>query len=383
MFIDVYGGMGPQKELTFEHWARVHLSMFHGGSTGALALLKAPSVPGQWNCCPESVKEQKMEISSEDLVRGALDGSVRAVARLISMVEKGHVDVEMLLAELFPYTGKAIVLGVSGPPGSGKSTLVDKLAMEYSQKGKKVGVIAVDPSSPFTGGAFLGDRFRMSKAAADARIFIRSLGARGQVGGLSREVRDIIMILDAVGNEVVIVETIGTGQDEVDIRTVADTTVIVQAPGLGDYIQTLKAGMMEIGDVYVVNKAESPEADNLYSDIRTAVEISNHGDGWIPPVVKTIANRGDGVTDCVEAIERHLEFLRNENRHEERRKERVRTQLLEMIKEKLMRKANESVLANGRFEEVIRQVMKREVEPYVYVNEMVELITGSGVTKEG
>jgi LAO/AO transport system kinase len=298
------------------------------------------------------------------------------------MVENNHADAEKLLAELFPRTGNAVVIGVSGPLGSGKSTLVDKLAVEYSQKNKRIGIIAVDPSSPFTGGAFLGDRFRMSKAAADAHIFIRSLGARGQVGGLSRAVRDVIRILDAVGNDVVIVETLGTGQDEVDIRTVADTTVIVQAPGLGDYIQTLKAGMMEIGDVYVVNKAETAEADNLYSNIRTALEMSCHPDGWIPPVVKTVANRGAGVSDCVAAIERHLEFLGNENRHEERRKERVRTELLEMIKEKLMRKANESVLANGRFDEVIGQIVKREVEPYAYVNEIVDLITGLSVTKK-
>lgn len=322
-----------------------------------------------------------MEMSSTDLVKAALNGSVRAVARLISMVENGHADAEQVLAELFSRTGKAVIIGVSGPLGSGKSTLVDKLAVEYSQKGKKVGVIAVDPSSPFTGGAFLGDRFRMSKAAADAQIFIRSLGARGHLGGLSRAVRDVIRILDAVGNEVVIVETLGTGQDEVDIRTVADTTIIVQAPGLGDYIQTLKAGMMEIGDVYVVNKAESAEADNLYANIRTAVEMSNHPDGWIPPVVKTIANRGDGVTDCLEAVERHLEFLGCANRHEERRKERVRAELLEMIKEKLMHRTNESVLADGSFDEVIRQVVRREVEPYAYVNQVVALITGSGTGK--
>ncbi len=323
-----------------------------------------------------------MEASSTDLVKAALGGSVRAVARLISMVENNHADAEQLLGELFPRTGKAVVIGVSGPLGSGKSTLVDKLALEYAQRNQKIGIIAVDPSSPFTGGAFLGDRFRMSKAAADARIFIRSLGARGQVGGLSRAVRDVIRILDAVGNDVVIVETLGTGQDEVDIRTVADTTIIVQAPGLGDYIQTLKAGMMEIGDVYVVNKAESAEADNLYSNIRTALEMSNHPEGWVPPVVKTVANRGDGVGDCMEAIDRHLAFLGNENRHEERRKERVRTELLEMIKEKLMRKANESVLANGRFDEVIGQIVKREVEPYAYVNEIVGLITSSVVTKK-
>jgi len=323
-----------------------------------------------------------MEMSSADLVKAALSGSVRAVARLISMAENGHADAEEVLAELFPRTGKAVIIGVSGPLGSGKSTLVDKLAMEYSQKGKKVGVIAVDPSSPFTGGAFLGDRFRMSKAAADSQIFIRSLGARGQVGGLSRAVRDVIRILDAVGNDVVIVETLGTGQDEVDIRTVADTTIIVQAPGLGDYIQTLKAGMMEIGDVYVVNKAESAEADNLFANILTAIEMSNHPEGWIPPVVKTVANRGDGVNDCLEAIEKHLEFLGSGNRHEERRKERVRTELLEMIKEKLMRRANESVLMNGRFDDVVRRIAKREVEPYTYVNEVVALITGSGATKK-
>lgn len=322
-----------------------------------------------------------MEMSSADLVKAALSGSARAIGRLISMVENSHADAEKVVAELFPLTGKAVVIGVSGPLGSGKSTLVDKLAVEYSQKNKKIGIIAVDPSSPFTGGAFLGDRFRMSKAAADARIFIRSLGARGQVGGLSRAVRDVIRILDAVGNDVVIVETLGTGQDEVDIRTVADTTIIVQAPGLGDYIQTLKAGMMEIGDVYVVNKSESAEADNLYSNIRTALEMSNHPEGWVPPVVKTIANRGEGVGDCLEAIERHQEFLANENRHEERRKERVRTELLEIIKEKLMRKANESVLANGRLDKVVGQIVKREVEPYAYVNEIVDLITGSAVPK--
>ena len=322
-----------------------------------------------------------MEISSADLVKGALSGSIRSIARLISMVENRHPDAETALGELYSRTGKAFVIGVSGPLGSGKSTLVDSLAKEYSQRNKKVGIIAVDPSSPFTGGAFLGDRFRMTKAAADENIFIRSLGARGQVGGLSRAVGDIIRILDAVGNHVIIVETLGTGQDEVDIRNVADTTLIVQAPGLGDYIQTLKAGMMEIGDIYVVNKAESFEADNLYGNIRTAIEMSNHPDGWIPPVVKTVATRGEGISDCLEAIDKHMEFLGMENRHEERRKERVRTEVLEMIKEKLTRKANELVLTNGNFDEVIRQIAKRETEPYTYVNEIVDLITVSSGKK--
>jgi LAO/AO transport system kinase len=241
----------------------------------------------------------------DELVAEVLQGSVRAMARLITLVENEDSRALQLMGAIYPNTGNAYVLGITGSPGTGKSTLTDKITTILREREQTVGVIAVDPSSPFTGGALLGDRIRMQRSSGDAEVFIRSMATRGNLGGLARTTADVVKIMDAFGKDWVIVETVGVGQDEVEIAKTADTTIVVLAPGLGDTIQSMKAGVMEIADLYVVNKADRSGADQLVSEVNVRVEQDSQikNSVWKPPVVKTIAVENQGTDTLVEAIE--------------------------------------------------------------------------------
>src|SRR5579863_6537442 len=258
-------------------------------------------------------------------------GDTRAISRAITAIENSDSRAEDLLRELFPYTGRAYLIGVTGAPGTGKSTLVDKLAAYYRAQGKTVGIIAVDPTSPYTGGAVLGDRIRMQGHATDSGIFIRSMATRGFFGGLARATSDVALVLDAAGKRIVIIETVGVGQDEIDIVRLADCTLVLVVPGLGDDVQNMKAGLMEVADIFVLNKAEREGAEHLEQQLHAMLELApshNDGRGWTPPVIRTTATEGEGVAEIAHAIEKFHE--RGERSGEQRAK------ILEYWKQRLV-----------------------------------------------
>lgn len=312
----------------------------------------------------------------EDLVAEVLQGSVRAMARLITLVENEDSRALQIMGAIYPYTGKAYVLGITGSPGTGKSTLTDKITTILREREQTVGVIAVDPSSPFTGGALLGDRIRMQRSSGDAEVFIRSMATRGNLGGLARTTADVVKIMDAFGKDWVIVETVGVGQDEVEIAKTADTTIVVLAPGLGDTIQSMKAGVMEIADLYVVNKADRLGADELLSEINVRVEqdFQIKKSAWQAPVLKTIAVENQGTESLVEAIERHRSFLRESGKLRKNRREKTRQETLALLKDEISRNVLEKVLGNGRFDALIDDIVAHKKDPYTSVQEIVRTI---------
>ncbi|HVL48458.1 MAG TPA: methylmalonyl Co-A mutase-associated GTPase MeaB [Candidatus Thermoplasmatota archaeon] len=302
-------------------------------------------------------------MSAADLAERLLAGDRLAVARAISLAEDRDPAGREILKRVYARTGRAHVVGVTGPPGSGKSTLVDQLVGVYRKAGATVGVVAVDPTSPFTGGALLGDRVRMQSRATDPGVFIRSMGSRGHLGGLARAAVDAVRILDASGKDVVIVETVGVGQGEVDVVRLADSVIVVAVPGLGDEIQNIKAGLMEIADLFVVNKADREDADKTVAELATWLEIGMTA-GWNAPVVKTVASRGEGVADLVKAIAEHRAWLDGEGRLESRRAEQGQHELLEALKERV-----ETMVLGGRdgkraFADLARAIARRETDPY-------------------
>lgn len=312
----------------------------------------------------------------QNLVTEVLQGSVRAMARLITLIENEDPEAFKLLGALYPHTGKAHVLGITGSPGTGKSTLTDKITAKLRQRDKTVGVIAVDPSSPFTGGALLGDRIRMQRSATDPGVFIRSMATRGNLGGLARASADVIKIMDAFGKDCVVVETVGVGQDEVDIARTADTTVVVLAPGLGDTIQSMKAGVMEIADLYVINKADRAGADELVTEVTLRVEQDAQIKGlpWQAPVLKTVAVEDLGTGALIEAIEKHRGFLHESGKLERHRREKTRQETLSLMKEEISRIILEKFLGNGRFEALVDEIVSHEKDPYTSVQEIVQTI---------
>src|SRR5579863_7375183 len=236
-----------------------------------------------------------------------LAGDPRAIARAATEIENRSATAESLLKQLFPHTGKATVLGITGAPGAGKSTLANQLVHEFRREGKLVGVLAVDPSSPYTGGAVLGDRIRMLSHHADSGVFIRSMATRGHLGGLAAATTDMALLLDAAGKEVILIETVGVGQDEVEIARLADATVLVLVPGMGDDVQAIKAGIMEIADVFVINKSDQPGADRLEREILALQSLSTRRDGWVPPIVRAVATDGQGISETLTAIRSFLD----------------------------------------------------------------------------
>jgi LAO/AO transport system kinase len=290
-------------------------------------------------------------------------GDVRSVARAISLIEDEADSAAALVRDIFPHTGRTYLVGVTGPPGAGKSTLVDRLTTETRKAGETVGVIAVDPTSPFTGGAILGDRVRMQAHTADEGVFIRSMATRGHMGGLARATSDAALVLDAAGKSVVIIETVGVGQDEVDIVRTADISIVVLVPGTGDDVQALKAGIMEIADIYVVNKCDRDGADRMVTSIESNLALQHFGDGqWRPPIVKTEATTGKGVPELwqtVGAFRAHSEGARAK-----RLKARNEFRLRDLLTHRFMEHVEHSLLASGEFEALVERIAKRELDPY-------------------
>jgi GTPase len=297
-----------------------------------------------------------------DIVDGVLAGRVREIGRALSAVERAGGAPE-ILRDLYPKTGSARIVGITGPPGAGKSTLVQRLAQAYRRRGSTIAVVAVDPSSPFTGGAILGDRIRMSEIFTDPGVFIRSMATRGALGGLARATGDAVDVLDAAGFDLVLVETVGVGQDEVDIVKTADTTVVVLVPGLGDDIQAIKAGILEIADVFLVNKADREGADRTAAEIATMLDFTPHRP-WRPPIVRTIAPRGEGVEETVGAIDAHGEFLGSAGEGLRRRTRRVRARLLQLLEERFRRAVESGAGRPEGLEEAVADVLERREDPY-------------------
>jgi LAO/AO transport system kinase len=306
-----------------------------------------------------------------ELVEQLLDGNRRACARLISLVENDDPQAQEALKELYPHTGHAHVIGVTGPPGAGKSSLVDKLTQIYRCQQRTVGIIAVDPSSPFTGGALLGDRIRMQERATDSGVFIRSMGTRGHMGGLSICTKDAIKILDAFGKDIIIVETVGTGQDEVDIIKAADTVLVVTMPSLGDDIQAIKAGILEIGDIFVVNKSDLEFAEKAVLELEMMLDFGEKRP-WKPPVIKTIAHTGEGIDALVAAIDSHITFLKDNGLLEENRRMKVKMELLEVLNQCITKQILEKIEPSKEFDSLIDSITQREMDYYTAVEKLLD-----------
>jgi LAO/AO transport system kinase len=304
-----------------------------------------------------------------DLADRLLAGDRRALARLMTLVESGHPEGLAALQRLYPQTGRAHVVGITGPPGSGKSTLVRELAKEARGRGRTVGVVAVDPSSPFTGGALLGDRIRMQELHADPGVFVRSMATRGALGGLARSTRGIVELLDAFGMDLVLVETVGVGQDEVEIARTADSTVVVGVPGLGDDVQTLKAGVLEIADVLVVNKADRDEAGRLATELRVMLSLGPARE-WDVPVLLTVATTGRGVPALLDALDRHRRYLEDSGRWHERRAEAARRQVRAIVEERVRARLDALFASNG-WAEQLERVAERSADPYTLAEQIL------------
>jgi len=298
----------------------------------------------------------------QEIARGVLVGDRRSIARAITTIEDNTPKAQELIASIYPYTGNAHIIGLTGPPGSGKSTLIDKILREYRRKDKTVGVIAVDPTSPFTGGAFLGDRIRMQELSTDQGVFIRSMATRNYLGGIAKATKNAAKVLDAAGKDVVIVETVGAGQSEVEIIKVAQTTVVIFAPGLGDEIQAIKAGIMEIADIFVVNKADRANANKAVMDIQAMLQLNNKERTWKPSVLKTTALTGEGVPQLIEKIGEHRLFLET-GLERKRSREKAGAELVEAIKEKVASSIIEELKSEGKLEEFLQKILEKKMDP--------------------
>jgi len=299
------------------------------------------------------------------------NGDPRSVARAITRVENGSTGAAELMKAVFPKTGNATIIGITGAPGAGKSSLVDKLALHYKEKGEKIGIVCVDPSSPFSGGAILGDRIRMATLGLDKNVFIRSMATRGNLGGLSRATVDAVAILDAAGFDKVIVETVGVGQDEVEIVKTADVSAVVLVPGMGDDIQAIKAGIMEIGDVFVINKADREGVLRTQKELEALLNLAHRPDMWNPPIVKTIATESKGIEDLSLAISSYLEFQRSGTQNKERRTAIARWRLTEILQERLLSDLLSNNGTGEKLEELSARIADKTIDPYSAVEELL------------
>jgi LAO/AO transport system kinase len=302
-------------------------------------------------------------------------GDPRAVARAISTVEDRRPGSSELLKALFPYTGQARILGLTGSPGAGKSTLVDQLAKHYRKQNQSVGIIAVDPTSPYSGGAILGDRIRMQDHFGDSGIYIRSMATRGSLGGLARATADVSAVLDASGRDLIMVETVGVGQDEVDIVRLADITVVILVPGMGDDVQTIKAGIMEIADIFVINKSDREGAERVEREIRAMQALAAREDNWTPPIIKTVASDGQGIAELAEAISQYESYLKKENLLLKRNVENWRERLVEMLRDAMLEKARAEI-TDGEMGRYAAEIAEHKRDPYSLIEKIVSRVAG-------
>jgi LAO/AO transport system kinase len=309
------------------------------------------------------------------IIDGIRAGRYRALGQAISLVESHNPAAVKLLAELYPSTGKSRILGITGSPGAGKSTLVAAMAKYYRAQDKRVGIIAVDPTSPFTGGAILGDRIRMADLYTDRGVFIRSMATRGFLGGLAKATNDVIDILDAAGFDVVLVETVGVGQDEVEIVRTVQTNLVVLVPGMGDDIQAIKAGIMEIGDIFVVNKADRPGADKTVTEVTMMMSlVEEHGD-YVPPIVKTVASKQQGIQELDDAIVKHLEYLSASGELDRRNRDRVRIRIETQLKESFMDRLIGKTIGREQYEELLEDVLRKRNNPHDAAESVLDKVT--------
>jgi LAO/AO transport system kinase len=299
-------------------------------------------------------------------------GDVRAISRAITAIENHSAEAEELLRDLFPHTGKAYLTGVTGAPGTGKSTLVDRLAAYHRKREDRVGVIAVDPTSPYSGGAILGDRIRMQGHASDTGIFIRSMATRGFLGGLARSTAEVALLLDAAGKRQVLIETVGVGQDEIDIVRLADCVLVVLVPGLGDDIQNMKAGLMEIGDIFVLNKADREGADRLEEQLHAMLSLVMPRDGWHPPVIRTVATENKGIEELATTVEKFRKHFESSGQRRQKHIELWQNRLIEMLESRLLEKVLGGKEGEARLRALAVEVAERKKDPFTAVSEILK-----------
>lgn len=310
-----------------------------------------------------------------DLPQGFWSRELRSLARVISLVENEMPDKDEILRKLYQHTGRSYILGFTGSPGAGKSSLVDSVIREIRKRNQTVGVIAVDPSSPFSGGAFLGDRIRMNEHALDEGVFVRSMATRGSLGGLAKTSKEVVKVMDAFGMDWIIIETVGVGQSELDIMYIADTTVVVLTPGAGDSIQSMKAGIMEIADVFAINKCDMPGSDTLSLEVNLMLDMQDDHIKWRPPVIKTATiNKGVGIDELMGAMETHRGYLNEKGFFTARRKERTRNETLDIVNYQWQRMVRQQVDRPGRVNDLLEKVTSMEIDPYTASSQIIEWI---------
>lgn len=304
-----------------------------------------------------------------DIAKELLAGNRLALSKAITAIENEYEEATDIMRQLYPHTGHAYVLGITGPPGAGKSTMTEKVAKAYRDQGKTVGIIAVDPTSPFTGGAILGDRIRMNSLTLDEGVFIRSMGTRGSLGGLSHKTADAVKALDAFGKDIIIVETVGVGQSEVDIVKAADTTVVVLIPGMGDDIQAIKAGILEIGDLFTVNKSDLDGADKLVKEINMMLDLDSLMTDWRPPISKVVASRNEGIDLLLADVAKHRAYIEGNGELNRRRTKRAKDELLDILSAGIEKRIKEHT--EGRMDGFVESLKKRETDPYSLVSDIM------------
>ncbi len=312
-----------------------------------------------------------MSSTIDTWVEQILAGDIRAISRAITAIENHHPEAEEILRRVFPHTGKGYLAGITGAPGTGKSTLVDRLASHYRRAQQRVGIIAIDPTSPFTGGAILGDRIRMQGHASDTGIFIRSMATRGFLGGLARATAEVALLLDAAGKQSVLIETVGVGQDEIDIVRLADCIVVVMVPGLGDDIQNMKAGLMEIADIFVLNKSDREGADRLEQQLHAMLQLAPEREGWRPPVVRTVATENKGIDALAKAIAEFRERFASSKQRHEKKIEYWKQRLMEMLETRLLERALDGAAGEKLLAQLAESVAERRTDPFSAVSEIL------------